>query len=339
MALLLAAVFSGWCYPPYQRLTERLGGRKTLAASATVFLVFLVVIIPLLGFLTLVGFQAVELARDARPWIEQTIANGADFDEMGDARLMEVVAPYRQQIQEKLGSLVSDAGSLVIKAVTAAAQRTVEFFLALFVMLYAMFFFLMNGRTLLERILYYLPLPSGEEDQLVARFVSVTRATIKGTLMIGALQGALAGLGFWVVGIKGVAVWATAMAILSAIPPLGPMIIWGPAVLYLAASGHWWACAGLLAWCALVVSTVDNVLRPRLVGRDTKLPDLLVLISTLGGLMVFGPPGVIVGPIIAALFVTVWELYGAAFANVLPPREAIPAQVSDPSPDQPKPES
>lgn len=339
MALLLAAVLSGWCYPLYRRMTERLGGHAGWGASLTVLSVFLVLIIPLLGFITIVGFQAMELARDARPWIEEAVKNRAALEEFKNTPLGTLVAPYETQILEKLGSVAGNAGSMVVAGVTAVAQRTVDLALALFVMLYAMFFFLLSGKSLLERILFYLPLASAAEDQMVGRFVSVTRATIKGTVMIGVLQGALAGLGFWVAGIKGVAVWATAMAILSAIPPLGPMLIWGPTVIFLAASGRWGTAAGLLAWCVLVVSAVDNVLRPRLVGRDTKLPDLLILISTLGGLIIFGPAGVIVGPIVAALFVTIWELYGTAFAAYLPPREALAPGAESPDKLVPKEET
>lgn len=323
MALLLSALLSGWCFPLYRRITERLGGREGWGAGVTVLSVFLVVIIPLFGFVAIVGFQAAELARSAGPWLERTMENRAGLEQIKNEPLVAALEPYQKQIMGKLGSMAGSVGSMVVGAMSVVAQRTVELGLSLFVMLYAMFFFLRRGEALLERILFYLPLASPEEDQMVARFVSVTRATIKGTVMIGVLQGALAGLGFWVAGIKGVAVWATAMAVLSAIPPLGPMLIWGPTVIYLAASGRWGVALGLLAWCVFVVSTIDNVLRPRLVGRDVQLPDLLILVSTLGGLIIFGPAGVIVGPIIAALFVTIWELYGTAFASNLPPREGF----------------
>lgn len=331
MALLLAAVLAGWCHPLYRLITARLGGRKGWGAGATVLSVFLVLIIPLLGFITIVGFQAMELAKGARPWLEDAVANRAGLDEIMNSRLGTLVAPYQTQVLERLGSIAGNAASMVMAGVSAAARSVVQLSLSLFVMLYAMFFFLLSGRSLLERILFYLPLASADEDQMVGRFVSVTRATIKGTVMIGMIQGALAGLGFWVAGIKGVAVWATVMAMLSAVPPLGPMLIWGPAVIFLAASGRWGMAAALLAWCVLVVSAVDNLLRPRLVGRDTQLPDLLILISTLGGLIIFGPAGVIVGPIVAALFVTIWDLYGAALASYLPPREALAPGA--PSPD------
>ena len=167
--------------------------------------------------------------------------------------------------------------------------------------------------------------PPEDETRMIGRFMSVSRATIKGTLIIGGIQGALGGIAFAVAGIKGAAVWGTIMAMLSAIPGLGHALVWIPVVIYLAATGQWSACIGLLVWCAGVVGSVDNFLRPWLVGKDTELPDVIILVSTLGGLVLFGPLGFIVGPIVAALFVTVWDLYGAAFADLLPPVPEPPA--------------
>jgi predicted PurR-regulated permease PerM len=164
---------------------------------------------------------------------------------------------------------------------------------------------------------------------MLERFMSVSRATIKGTLIIGSVQGALGGLSFWVAGIKGAAVWGTMMAVLSAIPGLGHALVWVPVAVYLGLSGQWSSAIGLFVWNAFVVGSVDNFLRPWLVGKDTELPDIVILVSTLGGLVLFGPLGFIVGPIVAALFVTVWELYGAAFADLLPPAPPAPASVAE----------
>jgi predicted PurR-regulated permease PerM len=163
---------------------------------------------------------------------------------------------------------------------------------------------------------------------LLERFVSVTRATLKGSLLIGIIQGALAGLAFWLAGIPGAAFWGTITAVVSIIPAIGSAIIWVPMVIYLLVTGHTGAGLGLLLWSVLVVSTIDNFLRPRLVGRDTRMSDLLVLLSTLGGLGLFGPVGFIVGPIVAALFVTVWHIYGEAFRDRLPglPGEGSPSE-------------
>jgi predicted PurR-regulated permease PerM len=136
--------------------------------------------------------------------------------------------------------------------------------------------------------------------------------------VIGIIQGTLAGLAFAVVGIDGALFWGTIMAVLSIIPAVGAAFVWIPAVIYLFATSQVAAGIGLLVWCGIVVGSTDNVLRPILVGKDTKMPDLLVLLSTLGGIGVYGALGVIIGPIIAALFLTVWELYGEAFKDVLP---------------------
>ncbi len=152
---------------------------------------------------------------------------------------------------------------------------------------------------------------------MIDKFVSVSRATIKGTLVIGVVQGALAGAALAVAGIPSAVFWGTVMAVLSIIPGIGTGLVWVPSAIYLAATGRWLAAVLLVVWCALVVGSVDNVLRPRLVGRDTQMHDLLILFSTLGGLLLFGIVGVIIGPIIAALFVTIWDLYGAVFKDLL----------------------
>jgi predicted PurR-regulated permease PerM len=188
----------------------------------------------------------------------------------------------------------------------------------LFVWLYTMYFFLMDGEKLLEKILYYLPLQDHDEQQMLDRFTSVTRATLKGTAVIGILQGGLAGLAFWVVGIPSATFWAVIMAVLSIIPSVGTAVVWLPAVIILGLGGAIGKAVGLFIFCALVVGSLDNVLRPILVGKDTQMHELMIFFGTLGGIFMFGMVGVIIGPIIAALFVTIWEIYGQAFAGILP---------------------
>ncbi|NNF28809.1 MAG: AI-2E family transporter, partial [Gemmatimonadetes bacterium] len=178
--------------------------------------------------------------------------------------------------------------------------------------------FLTDGPSILSRFLYYVPLPEAEERQLVERFVSVTRATIKGSILVGLIQGGLAGSAFFVLKLPAVAFWTTIMAVLSVIPVLGSGIVWAPTAVILMATGRVAAGVGLALFGIVVVSTADNFLRPKFIGRDTKMHDLLVLLSTFGGLAMFGLSGFIVGPIIAALFLTAWELFGAAFSDLLP---------------------
>jgi predicted PurR-regulated permease PerM len=338
IALLLAALAAGILQPLYKRLLRRFRGKRRLASGVSLTVLFFLGIGPIVTFAIIVGLQAVEVAQAVGPWARARIAEGATFNRLVERfPELEAARPYRAQIFAKLSEVGSHMGSLAVGWVTTVARETFSFFLLLFVMLYATFFFLIDGRETLRKILYYLPLPPEDEERLVGRFVSVARATIKGTVAVGIAQGAVGGLGFWVAGIEGAALWATVMAVLSILPGLGTAAVWIPAVVYLVVIGRTLAAVLLLAWCLVVVGTIDNFLRPWLVGKDTKMSDLLVLLSTLGGIIMFGAVGVIIGPIVAALFVTVWEIYGEVFRDVLPepaplsiPRATDP-RASDPS--------
>lgn len=320
-ALLLAAVATGLCHPLHLRLTGWMRGRRGLAAGATILGVLVVVVLPLLLFAGIVVGQALEVSQAARPWVAEHVADAEARRELLDRiELPGVLAPYESQIASKLGEAASAVGRFLVEELASVTTGTVGFFFLLFVMLYATFFFLRDGGALLTRALSYLPLTREEKTLLVARFVSVGRATIRGTLVIGVVQGGLAGAAFAVVGIPAAAFWGTLMAFLSVVPGLGTALVWVPAVVYLLASGQTPGGVGLAAWCVAVVGSADNVLRPRLVGRDTQMSDLLVLLSTLGGIIAFGAAGILIGPLVAALFVTVWEIYGVAFQDLLPQR-------------------
>jgi predicted PurR-regulated permease PerM len=330
LALLLSAILTGMFHPIYRQLARRLNHRRSLAAALTVGGVLLGVIVPLAVFLLMIAQQVVQLSQIARPWVEDNAWRFTQIDRLFErVPQLSVLQPYREQIMPKLAELASAVGGYSVGFVTSAATQTATAVLMLFVVLYGMYFFLKDGKSALDKMLYYLPLPPQDETRMIERFMSVARATIKGTIIIGAVQGALGGLAFAVVGLRGAAVWGTLMAILSAIPGLGHALVWIPATIYLAIVGEWGACIGLLIWCAGVVGSVDNFLRPWLIGKDTELPDLVILVSTLGGLVLFGATGFIIGPIVAALFVTVWELYGAAFADLLPPVPEAPPSIAE----------
>ncbi|NLT67304.1 MAG: AI-2E family transporter [Acidobacteria bacterium] len=320
MPLLLGAILAGLFNPLYSWFVVRFHGRRGLASAATLLIILLLLVLPLTGFLGLVAAQAYQLAESARPWVETQLAGDTGLNRLLQSMpFYEYIRPYQDQVLSKLGTLASYIGSFAVGALATVASGTASFLLSLFVMLYAVYFFFVDGRSLLRRILYLLPLPAEDEDQLISRFLSVSRATIKGTLIIAVVQGALTGVAFWAAGIQGAAFWAAIAAVLSVIPGLGPAVVWIPAVAYLLLVGRWGAALALFAWSAAVVGGIDNLLRPKLVGKDTRMPDLLILLSTLGGLMLFGAAGFILGPVLAALFVTVWDLYGAAFKDVLPP--------------------
>lgn len=319
LAVFLAAVFAGLAYPLYRWMAQRLGGRTSLASVLTILVLMLGVGLPLAGFLAVVAAEAVQVSQGAGEWFQSQAGRLEQLRGWVERiPFAERVLPEGEQLAGQFRDLAGRTGPALMGTVAAATRGTLNFFLQAFILLYALFFFLVDGPTILRRILYYVPLSPGEEEQLLERFVSVTRATLKGSLLIGVIQGGLAGVAFWVAGVPGPAFWGTVMVVLSIIPAIGASLVWIPAVIYLFMAGEAVAGVALLAWCAVVVSTVDNFLRPRLIGRDARMSDLLILLSTLGGIVLFGAVGFIVGPIVAALFVTVWHIYGEAFRDVLP---------------------
>ncbi len=334
LALLLGAITAGLTDPLFRGLTRFFGGRKVLAAIVVVAGLVLLVIGPVSALLGVVVKQAVEITQDVGPWAEAQIANPDSISiwferiPFKDYLLIDPVLPERERVIEILGDTVKGAGSLLIDGLAAAGRGTVSFLLQLFIFLYSVFFFQLSGREALDRILYLSPLDAEDEDLIMERFLSVTRATLRGSLLIGGLQGLLAGLGFAAAGVPGAAFWGTIVVVLSVIPGVGAPIVWIPAVAWMVATGSLWAGGLLALWCALVVGSIDNILRPRLVGSDAKMSDLMILISTLGGISLFGPVGFIVGPVVAAIFVTLWGVYGRAFADSLPPPSGPPSDVA-----------
>ena len=338
--LLLAAVFAGMAFPLFSRLTRLTRGRQGPAAALTLAVVALVVMLPLAAFLGIAVDQAREVTASVAPWVAEQQARGDLLDRL-TARLPERLrehVPEAAQVKAKVADLAQRVGAFVVNSLGALTRGTATFFLHGFVLLYAMYFFLVGGRQTLDRLLHLLPLSPQQESLLLQRFMSVSRATIKGTLLVGIIQGALGGIGFLLVGLGSAAFWGTVMAVLSIIPAVGAALVWVPAVGYLVAVGSVGKGIVLLLWCVLVVSSSDNVLRPRLVGRDAKMPDLLILVATLGGLTMFGAAGVVLGPVVAALFLTLWDMYGEMFRGELETAGAPePAGAAQPASAQPTP--
>lgn len=319
VTILLAAIFSGLLHPFYERLQRRFRGRRALASGVTLLVVVLLVLIPLLGFLGVLAAEAVKVTNAVTDWLQQEASKPHALVRLFEhLPYSEKLTPFREEILTRAGKLVGAVGNFMVSSVSAATRGTVNFIFHAFILVYTMFFFLKDGGRLLDRILYYLPLESEDESRLVEKFVSVSRATLKGTLIIGLIQGSLAGGALAVAGVQSSVFWGTVMVVLSVVPGVGTALVWGPAAIYLIATGSVTSGVLVLLFCGVVVSSVDNLLRPRLVGRDTRMHDLLILFSTLGGLFLFGLVGFIIGPILAALFVTAWDIYGTAFRDVLP---------------------
>jgi len=319
MAIFLAGIFSALARPLYQRLEHWYGGRRALASLSTLVLIIIVFILPLGTLMGIVTTQAIKVGQTVTPWVQEQIAQPGEFHKsLNSLPFYEKLAPYRDTIWRKAGELIGTISHFLISSLSTATMGAVNLLFMVFVMLYTMFFFLMDGDKLLNKILYYLPLQDQDEQRMLEKFTSVTRATLKGTAVIGILQGGVAGFAFWVVGIPSAVFWGTIMAVLSIIPGIGTALVWGPAVIILAAGGSYLKAGGLGIFCAIIVGSIDNLLRPMLVGKDTQMHELMIFFGTLGGIIMFGVMGMIIGPIVAALFITIWEIYGVAFKDILP---------------------
>ncbi len=319
MAIFLAGIFSALARPLYQWLEKLMKGRRGPASISTLLLIIIVVLLPLAVLTGVVTGQAIKVSQSAMPWVKAQIDQpGAVTDFLEKIPYYEKITPHRGLILRKAGEMVGHVSQFLINNLSSATLGAVNFLFMLFAWLYTMYFFLMDGDKLLDKMLYYLPLEDHDEQRMLERFTSVTRATLKGSAVIGILQGGLAGVAFWAVGIPSATFWGVIMVVLSIIPSVGTAVVWVPAVVALALGGAVAKGVGLFVFCAVVVGSVDNLLRPILVGKDTQMHELMIFFGTMGGIFMFGIVGVFIGPIIAALFVTIWEIYGQAFQNILP---------------------
>ena len=319
MAIFLAGIFSALTHPLYSRFEQWFKGRRVLASLTTLLILVLLVLLPLAGLMGIVTAQAIKVGESVTPWIQERLSEPDALSRfLWNIPFFSKIEPYRELILQKAGEMVGSISGFLISSISTVTLGTVNILFMTFILLYTMFFFLMDGDKLLAKILYYLPLKDQDERRMLEKFTAVTRSILKGTAMIGILQGSLAGLAFAVMGIGNAVFWGTIMTVLSIIPSIGSALVWGPAAIIMAVGGHYAKAVGLVVFCGLVVGSLDNFLRPRLVGRDTQMHDLLILFATMGGLFMFGILGFIIGPIVAALFVTIWEIYGTVFHEYLP---------------------
>ena len=250
---------------------------------------------------------------------------------------------YLQQIdwQDKIGDIAKTVSSFLYQSIRGISKSAFRVAVVLGVMLFTMYYLFKDGRASLDRITYLIPLNRAHTELLISKFVSMIRATIKGTMVIGVIQGIIGGLTLWIFGVGSPVLWGVIMAVLSIIPLAGSTLVWGPAGIIRILTGHIGSGIAILAIGVAIISTIDNVLRPRLVGQDTTMHPLFIFFGTLGGISLFGIVGFLVGPIIAALFVTVWDIYGTEFKEQLEDsnklaESAIPVEEDEAAPLPPE---
>lgn len=299
--------------PLHRQLLRRMPGRPTLAALSTLMLCLFVVILPMTLIAASLAQEATHIYDRMRSgqlnfglYLQQVVAVLPSWA-VGLLDRMELTSVAA--LQHKFSNVAVQASQIIATRALNIGQNTLQFLVSFGMMLYLLFFLLRDGSTLASRIRRAIPLNEDHKRDLSNKFTTVIRATLKGNLMVAATQGLLGGLIFWALGIQGPVLWGVLMAFLSLLPAVGAGLIWGPVAIYFLATGAVWQAAVLTAFGVGVIGLVDNILRPILVGKDTKMPDYVVLISTLGGMAIFGLNGFMIGPVIAALFMAVWDLF------------------------------
>ncbi|MDB5840825.1 MAG: family transporter [Herminiimonas sp.] len=307
--VVLAILFA----PFYRQLLVALHNRRNLAALATLVLCLIIVFFPL----TLITASLMQEGSLVYERIRTGQLNfGAYFQQVIAALPRWVVTILDRfglgnltAMQDRLSTFAVEVSQFLATQALSIGQNALNFVVGFGVMLYLLFFLLRDGAMLSARIRQAIPLSTEHKRNLFSKFTTVIRATVKGNIVVAATQGALGGLMFWFLGIQGAILWGVLMAFLSLLPAVGAALIWGPVAIFFLVTGAIWQGVTLIVFGVLVIGLVDNILRPILVGKDTQMPDYVVLISTIGGMALFGLNGFVIGPVIAALFIACWDLF------------------------------
>jgi predicted PurR-regulated permease PerM len=319
LPVLLAAVFCTLFYPLYENMLRLLWGKKTLASLACCFILLLLLILPIYWIVYMVTLEASTFYETAKEQIVRAVQQG-DAGPLG--RLQNLPWVKRLGLDQmdwrtRLEGVATGTAGFLANFIRTASAGTLQVVLTLFITLFTMFYFFKEGKSLLRRLRYLVPLDREYKNAIAQRFSSVARATVRGTMLIALIQGSLAGITLWACGVGSPILWGVVATLFSIVPLVGAWLILYPAAFIQMATGHMAQGIIILVVTVIVIVNVDNLLRPRLVGQEAGMHDLMVFFSTLGGIGMFGPMGFIIGPMIAALFLAVIDIYSAEFKEDL----------------------
>ena len=318
VAIFLAAILAVLFQRPYLFFLSKTKNSKSISSLITSLIIVLIIIIPIIAMAIFVGneiasaYHSVAMSDDFYQKKVEPIIGGIKTSPLYDTLNLEQFVS-----KEAFSQYSKQLGQLALNFVQSAYSSVTHLFFMLFVMFFALYYFFIDGKDIVRKVMYISPLRDAHEDLLVEKFVSISRATIKGTFVVCLVQGMIGGMVFYIAGIQSAVIWGVVMALFAIVPMFGSAIVWFPIGIILLLSGSIWQGVFVLAVGMGLISTIDNILKPKLVGKDTQMHPLLVLLATLGGLALLGPAGVIVGPIIIALFVSLWDIYGIEFKKQL----------------------
>jgi predicted PurR-regulated permease PerM len=327
--VLLAAVFTTLFYPMYEWFVGVFRGKRTIAAFVCCVLLLLAVILPILGVAHLVTLEAIDVYHSAEGKVGEIAVKGQEgiLGQLRSYRWFKQWGLDKINWRASLEDAAKSAGSWIAVVISRTSSGTLQLLILLF--------FFRDGKRLLRRIRYLIPLEREYKNAIAARFSSVARATVKGTLLIALVQGTLSGLTLWIFGVSSPFLWGVVATLMSIIPLVGAWLVLYPAAFIQMATGHMGQGIGILLVTVVVIVNVDNLMRPRLVGQETGMHDLIVFFSTLGGIAMFGAMGFIVGPMLAAVFLTLLDIYSEEFKDDLDGTQTlVTTAVSTPTPEK-----
>lgn len=316
-AIVAASILATLFKRPYNIFEKWTKGRRAWSALLTCLLAIVIIVTPV--FLAL-SFAIVEANNLYHALGEESALERVINQTVEAARglpYVDVFFDVETLNQARILDDIKQFGQNALGLLRAVYQGITHFVLWVFVMFFTLFYFLIDGKRLLKYLMMLSPLRNEHDQLLIQKFTSISRATLKGTIVVGVIQGILGGIVFWIAGIPSPAIWGIAMTFFSIIPMVGTAIVWIPAGVIMLLLGNIWQGIFILAMGASVISVIDNILRPKLVGRDTEMHPLMVFFATLGGISFFGLPGFIIGPIIVSLFLALGEIYSIEFRGQL----------------------
>jgi len=318
-SVIVALLFA----PLHRRLLGRMRHRRTLAALLTTLTAVVIVVVPFVLLSAALAHEAAGLyARIQSGETSPTPYLRGVFDALPRwaATLLEHLglADF-DTLQRWLSTKLEQASGFIANQAFSLGQNTFDFAASLLITPYLAFFLIRDGDRIVHAVRRALPLTPAHKQELLDKFSAVIRSTVRGNMIVAAIQGALGGLAFWFLGVRGALLWAVVMAFLSLLPAIGAALVWLPVAIWFFVTGAIWKSIALVAWGMFVIGLVDNLLRPRLVGKVTLMPDYVVMITTLGGMVLFGINGFVLGPVIAAMFFAVWHLYLTTRQIATPP--------------------
>ncbi len=306
-ALVLAIVL----HPVFVHLSARMKG-PVIAALTTILLTLVIVGVPLY-------FIGSRTAHEGLALYHHIASGGVDFNAITEnplvAKTLLFIGVEPSGAVAGVSAFIRDTSGTIAGEALSIGAATASVLLKTAITLYLLFFFLKDGVAIARYFQRIIPLGDERERLLFKRFTSTTRAVLKGTLIVSIAQGLIGTIIFLIAGVQSAVLWGVLMAFCAMIPAVGPFLVWLPIGLFLLVTGSVWQGALVLIAGAFIIGSVDNILRPILVGRDIEMPDALVLLSILGGIATFGVAGVIIGPVIGALFLSIWDLFGKDFSE------------------------